>query len=162
MTPDEFKALRAKLHGERKGPKKPRENPERSLQITTMSYLAYALPDVLAFHVENEGKTSLAAGALAKKMGKMPGVADILLFWFPHHAAIELKAPDGKLSPAQVIWRDRWIATGGLYALCRTLPEVEAAVKSWGLKPKYQTPLANTQSGKQMRQYAMVDAFRPI
>ncbi len=150
-----------------------RKNEERSLQITSKSYFDWALPDVLAFHCSNESyfgenrESAIIQMALLKKQGFLPGVPDWLLFWHcPMYglrfAAIELKIGRNDLSESQIKFRDRWIKVGGIYAVCRSMDEIETTIKDWGLKPKYKTPLANERSGRQMQQMAMIDAFMPL
>lgn len=157
-----------------------RSSEERSLQITSKTWFDWALPDVLAIHVPNEAffgedrQAAIIQMSLLKKQGFMPGVADWLLFWqqrdytpdpllyIPYHGAIELKIGSGQLSESQIKFRDKWKATGGLHAVCRSMNEIETTVKSWGLQPKYKTPVVNTESGRQMRQYAIFEAFRPL
>lgn len=158
-----------------------RNSEERSLQITSKSWLDWSLPDVLAFHPANEmyiGKDREAAiiqMSLLKKQGFLPGLSDWFLFWSEDlmqrygvpriiqiGAVIELKIGSGKLSDSQIAFRNRWVATGGLHAICRSMEEIESTVKSWGLKPKYPVPLANVESKRQMRQFASFDAFKPL
>lgn len=158
-----------------------RKSEERSLQITSKSWFDWSLPDVLAIHVANEvyfGEDrdgAVIQMSLLKKMGFLPGTTDWLLFWIARNiangdpfnnnvsmrAAIELKI-DTELSPKQKEFRDKWVKTGGLYAECRSMKEIEAAVKGWGLKPKYPIPIANAESRRQMRQYAAFDMFKPL
>lgn len=153
-----------------------RENPERDLQIAVVQYFRWALPDVLFFHPANERATSLAYGALLKKMGVLAGVPDLLLFWkrvqmdnnmgveyeAPIRAALELKSSAGNLSVKQREFQLKWLNSGGLYALCRTMQEVEQAVKSWGLQPKYPAPRLIKNAGKYMRQSAMFEFQKPL
>lgn len=169
-------------------PKK-RDNYERSLQITSKQWFDYALPDVFGYHVANEmflGEDREAAVrqiALLKKQGYLAGVHDWMLFWkqdlrltvppmifelYPvpkiitRCAAVELKSPGKNLTPSQEVFRDRWIAIGGLHAVCWNMDDIEAACISFGLKPKYQTPVALERSGRQMSQFAMMDFNRPL
>lgn len=156
-------------------------NEERSLQIASKQWFDYALPQVFGFHVANEvflGRDKQAAiiqMSLLKKQGFLSGVSDWLLFWkedlYPKYgiqrtimvgAAIELKIGSNKLSDNQVKFRDRWTSIGGLHAMCKSMTEIESAVRLWGLTPKYATPLANERVGRQMKQMVMVDAFMPL
>lgn len=148
--------------------KKKRKDYERKLQIACKQWFDWALPDVLAFHSPQEffggadRERAIIQVSLLKKQGFMAGVADWLMFWRGQKGAIELKSIGGKLSESQEIWRDKWIKTGGLYAKCDSMPQVEEAVKSWGLKPLYPAPRVLVQTGKQMAQNAMFEWQKPL
>lgn len=94
-----------------------------------------------------------------KAFGVIRGIPDLLLFFGtveqPKFGAIELKSAKGKLSEYQVGFKEQWERRGGLYAICRTVAEVEDAVVSWGLKPSFRGPkyLSNNTT-KQMRMMA--------
>lgn len=164
MNLEEYKKLAAKDIDARKK----RKADERALQITSKQWFDFSLPNVLAFHIPNGsyfGKDRQAAiiqMALLKKMGFLPGAPDWILTWPEGKGALELKFADGRLSENQIKFKDRWIKSGGLYGVCRSMEEIEAAVKSWNLKPLYKTPPTNEGGGKYMRQFAYFDAMRPI
>ena len=145
-----------------------RDNYERSLQITSKQWFDASLPDVLAFHVSNESffgedrERAIIQMSMLKKQGFLPGVSDWLLFWPKRRAAIELKTATGKLSESQERFRDRWTATGGGFAVCRTMEDIDEAVRGWGLVPKYPVPRAYERSKRQMEQYAAFEFFRPL
>lgn len=79
-----------------------RNRPEQALQIATASYLDLALPeDAVWFHPPNGGARSKAEAGIFKAMGVKAGVPDIIIIWRGRVIAIELKAPNGRLSTAQ-------------------------------------------------------------
>ena len=113
--------------------RKRRARPEQALQQAVVKFLTLALdPAVIWFHPANE-----QAGELARKIGKgmgvKPGTPDLIFLWYEGHAAIELKVPGKDLSVAQSNWRDAYEKTGGLYAVCRSVEQVEGIMRVWKL-----------------------------
>ena len=103
---------------------------EDSLQIAVMSYIRLQYPDVLAFHVANERKTSPMAGAKLKKKGVLAGVADVLIFRYKENPgnfekhpqrcglAIELKVGKNKQTPSQLKFQQMITAEKWQYHVC--------------------------------------------
>ena len=78
---------------------------EQLIQVEVMQHIADRYPDVLAFHVANERKSSKQQGAMLKRMGVLKGVSDIIIMeprGGYHGAVIELKAKKGRPSSEQV------------------------------------------------------------
>ena len=73
-------------------------------------------------------------GATLKRKGVRAGVAD-LHFVLPggRLGCIELKAEKGKQTPTQVEFQTNIASKGALYAVCKSLPEVEGTLKGWGV-----------------------------
>lgn len=116
------------------------KRPEQELQKAVYKYICYAAPKVLCFHVPNGGKRSKVEASIFKAMGVVPGVADLLLFYkradfclFPEMAAIELKAGKGYLTEHQEAFKDKWLDLGGKWSCCRSIDDVEEALKLWGV-----------------------------
>ena len=110
-----------------------RAQPEAALQKSVAIMLRLKYPKLLWFHVPN---SSIGPVQWRKKLADMwvrAGVPD-LVFIFPggHIGLIELKAPKGgTLSDAQKGFRDAAVARGALWAVCRTLGEVDRLVGAW-------------------------------
>ncbi len=99
--------------------RKRRKQPEGQIAESLVRWFAFAyagfgLPDSrLLVHVPNEGsktsKIDYIRGARLKRMGKVAGVSDYILF-VPrgqyHGLCLELKAPKGKASLQQIEWMD--------------------------------------------------------
>jgi hypothetical protein len=105
---------------------------EELLQRSVVELLAlYAGRGLLAFaHVPNgEYRTPGVAGRL-KAMGTIPGVPDLLV-WLPGSMSfgIELKAGRGRLSADQVQWHSTLSSLGHRVYVCRSIDEVEAALR---------------------------------
>ena len=80
------------------------EGSEDAFQCSAMQYLRVCYPDVLAFHVANERRTSIQAGAMLKRKGVLSGVPDVLIINNNENFngfAIELKKKGGRLQPSQ-------------------------------------------------------------
>lgn len=107
--------------------------PEQKLHIGVASFLKVALPPgVIWFHVPNGGKRSKPEAALLKAMGARAGVPD-LAFVLPNGQAafIELKADGGRLSEAQLDFRDDAMALRCGYEVCTSIEEVERTLRRW-------------------------------
>jgi hypothetical protein len=92
-----------------------------------------AKPDVLWLHVPNGGKRDKIGAAILKSMGTLAGAAD-LLFWHQGNAfALELKAPGGRLSEAQLEFLARFNDAGGHTAVAEGLDRAIAVLEAWGI-----------------------------
>jgi hypothetical protein len=109
------------------------KRPEQELHRAAYNYIRYAAPSILCFHVPNGGKRSVIEAAIFKSMGVLPGVADLILSWKDGKGAIEFKAGNGKQTDHQIAFHKKWVDLGGKYALCRSLDEVQDALKRWGV-----------------------------
>jgi hypothetical protein len=111
--------------------------PEQVLHQAVAGYLAAVLAPEVVWTTIGHGGGGRVRGALLKSMGVLPGVPDIYLTWntyalcVPRTGFIELKAAKGRLSPAQEAFRERVMAFGHSWALCRDLLAVQAALKLW-------------------------------
>ena len=117
------------------------KQPEATLQAASARFLELKLPkSFLAIHVPNGAQ--LAKPWHAKRLkaqGMRPGCPDWLIIGrapqdaFAYAWALELKAPGSYLSPAQKAFHKRLEACGVPVAICRSLEEIEAALKGWGI-----------------------------
>lgn len=114
-----------------------RNQPEAALHRAVVQHLERrAKPGVLWFHVPNGGKRDARAGAMMKRLGLRPGVADILLFragqnGFVDAFALELKAARGRPTETQLQFGHDWEAVNGFYCLAYGLNEALAALEAW-------------------------------
>lgn len=112
-----------------------RAQPESLLQQAVIKLLQYRYPkNVLFFSVPNEGARTQANASRLKAMGMLAGVSDILVFWKDGMGAIELKAGKNTLTETQKAFKQRWIALGGEYEVCRSLDDVIHALELWGVQ----------------------------
>lgn len=76
-----------------------RGNPEAQIQRAIIDRLRFH--GVLVMHVPNAGKRSAIAGRRLKSEGMRPGWPDLAAYQHGRHALLEVKAPGGRVSPAQ-------------------------------------------------------------
>lgn len=118
--------------------RKPNRHIEDDLTAAVAELLRYSIhPELkdLWSHIPSGGQRSAKAGAKLKSFGTARGWPDFL-FLAPMTlggpAGMELKTPDGKLNPYQVIFRDALISAGYRWAVCRSMGEAIAQLKEWG------------------------------
>lgn len=85
-------------------------------------------------HVPNGGSRNKIEAANLKRMGVIPGVADLMIVPEGGRAHwLEVKSETGKQSPAQKAFAATMEALGSPYAVVRSVDEAEAALKGWGI-----------------------------
>jgi hypothetical protein len=115
-------------------PRAPRNNEEARLQAAVMAYLAWALPaNAIANHSPGEGKRTRRAQGDLRRSGYQAGWPDIEVIYNGRSCFIELKAKRGVLSAAQREMQRRLIYCGSEVCLCRSVPEVEQALREIGI-----------------------------
>lgn len=89
----------------------------------------YTLPH----HSPNGGKRSKSDGDLFKSLGTRAGFPDLFFLHEGLAYAIEVKthAKGSKMSTEQIEFRDRWLASGGFYAVCRSIDDAREALSEW-------------------------------
>lgn len=101
---------------------------EHRIQVAIMEFLERALPSsCMAFAVPNGGKRDRVSGAILKREGVKPGVPDICIMRSGGYAAlIEVKTATGRLSNAQIEFRD-WCGRNDVpFAVVRGVGDVQA------------------------------------
>ena len=111
-----------------------RRSPEAAIQRAVIEHLRLrAKPDVLWLHVPNGERRDKITGAKLKRMGVVPGTAD-LLFWHRGNSfALELKAPGGRLTDMQLEFAARFADAGGHSAVAESIDRALACMEAWGL-----------------------------
>lgn len=111
-----------------------RRRPEQELQIQVAAFLDVALKPPTIWTAFPAGGGGRVRGAFLKAMGLKAGWADLFVF-HPHvvNVALELKAERGQQSPEQRKFGIAWMATGGIYHVCRSLDEVEGFLRGVGI-----------------------------
>src|SRR6056297_3037356 len=110
-----------------------RRTPEADLQRAVVTALRFALPpSAILHHCANEvteaGPRGSKRQAILVGMGVYPGFADLMVLCDGRVLFLELKAPKGRLSPAQVGFRDAVLAQGHAWALVRSLDDALGAL----------------------------------
>ncbi len=127
-----------------------RAQTEHALQAAVSAYLNVALPDDCWFTSIDHANHSAIRGAMLKRRGVRPGLPDVCVLagGCGNYCArprgtchglfigIELKAKAGRLSPEQVACHARIRAAGGEVIVCRSVEEVESALRSLGVPLK--------------------------
>jgi hypothetical protein len=126
--PSKVADLRKFSRGER------RRRPEAQLHAAVVEHLRLrAEPDVLWLHCPNGERRDKITGAKLKRMGVVPGTAD-LLFWHRGNSyALELKSLGGRLSDAQLEFLARFNDAGGHSTVAEGLDRAIAVLEAWGL-----------------------------
>jgi hypothetical protein len=121
------------------------DDPEQRLQVAVVTYLTYALPPAYLWTADASGaRVGMQTAIKLKNAGVKRGNPDIRIL-FPSAVTryIEVKAGTG-LSAEQIAFRDFCQATGrDIWALARTVEDVDAALRRWGVTPKCPVEKAN-------------------
>lgn len=111
-------------------------HPEQILQVNLMAWLEHEYPEARksTIHIANERRTSMQQGKLLKKMGVMPGVADLFIGVSRgtfHGAWIELKEGKGKPSQAQKEFLARMMVNGYFCACVTGLDAAKEVIRQY-------------------------------
>lgn len=112
----------------------PKKHYEDDLQRDVMQFIRLQYPHIISFHCPNGGKRGAREAARLKRQGVLAGVSDILLYWQDGYGAIELKYGNNDMSKPQSYFAERLLKFGGKFAVCRSVDEVKATLKAWGVK----------------------------
>jgi len=107
--------------------------PEADLQRAVVRALRIALPRTAIIHhcaneVTEPGPRGARRQAILVGMGVHAGFADLMILCDGKVLFLELKAPKGRLRPAQEAFRDAVLAQGFGWALVRSLDDALGAV----------------------------------
>lgn len=137
MKPSWYTGPHAGTNNKRSGGK-PRAKPraiEHKTQVALMDYLALAAkPDIYYFAIPNQSNRHISNAAKMKAEGVRAGSPD-LCFMLPEGrvAWLEMKSPDGTLSPAQKQFRDRALRLDHQWGMARSLYEAIPLLTQWGV-----------------------------
>jgi hypothetical protein len=113
---------------------KRRRNLEQSIQKAVLRYLALCgVSDLFCFHVPNGGKRGRIEAAILKSMGVRAGVPDLVLIRAGLAYCLELKAPLGRLTPAQRAAHLELRKAGATVGVAHGLDAAIEQLKRWGL-----------------------------
>ena len=106
---------------------------EQRLHIACVSFLRQAAPDLAFFHPANGGYRTPREAALFKALGVRAGVPDLCLILAPEGRAafIEFKSAQGRPSAAQTEFAGLCDRSGALWAVARSLGDLEAILLRW-------------------------------
>ena len=90
--------------------------------------------DIPVIHIANERQSSVQYGSILKRMGVMPGVADL---FFPRGTGnipgmwIEMKSAKGKVSPLQAKFLCQMVNEGYVCYICYSAEEAIMRIKAF-------------------------------
>jgi len=94
-------------------------------------------PGVVWWHTNNNiggrGRKFYVQGAIAKSLGVRAGVSDIVALYQSRFFALELKAPGGRPSAAQLEFIADVEAAGGFTCIAEGVDQAIKALESWQL-----------------------------
>lgn len=116
---------------------------EDDIQIAIVDYLTLLAParGFIFFHVPNQalGKALSRGGlirmARLKRMGLLPGVADLVIDICGRAHYLEVKRKKGKPSESQVEFRHACEANGSPYEIAHSFDEAVKIFQKWGIAP---------------------------
>jgi len=111
------------------------KNAEARVQAQFLEFFKLAIPDVLVFHVDNGGAVTPSQAARRKWQGVVAGIPDLVLV-IPGGQVrfVEVKTPGGAGLSADRTRIHEWLsANGNPPAICRTLQDVQNALKAWNI-----------------------------
>lgn len=120
-----------------------RRHDEDDLQEVVAQFLRLALPaDVLFMAIPNGGFRIKKEMARLKRMGVLPGAADLFLVYRGLTYFLEMKTPDGVMSQVQREFQRRCKELGIPYEVARSLDDVERVLRMWGVPLRATTAAA--------------------
>lgn len=116
----------------------PRRSPEADIQRAILRYLGATLPHGFILHHSPNGGMLKGEVGRSRGLGTKPGWPDLQVVGrteagAPFTGYIEVKAPNGRLSPEQADIRDRLLDCGYPVAVARSVDDVRDLVRAWGL-----------------------------
>jgi len=112
----------------------PKPPSEYDFHRSVVGYLSKALDrNAMFFHSPNGGYRYATEAARLKSMGVIAGLPDVGVVYDGRIAWLELKAKRGRISAAQAYCHARLTEAGTPVSVCRSLDDVEAALKAAGI-----------------------------
>ena len=106
---------------------------EDALHAAVAQLLDVALLPPVVWTAFPAGGGGAARGGRLKHLGLKAGFPDIFLIHHGHTFGIELKTAKGRLLPSQKIMHPILEGAGMRIAVCRSVDDVLAALRGWGL-----------------------------
>jgi hypothetical protein len=111
-----------------------RRRPEQVIQRSIVQHLrCRGARGAVWWHVPNGGYRRPAEAKIMAGLGVRAGVADICAVHDSRFYALELKAPGGRSTAAQIAFRDEINAAGGFAAEAAGIDAALRCLESWGL-----------------------------
>jgi hypothetical protein len=111
-----------------------RAQPEEQLQMAVCKFLAHALEgNSMFFAVPNGGLRSRTEAIRLKATGVIAGVCDLFVVNDGRLIGLELKAPKGRVSDAQLYCHERLRRARVPVTVCRSIEDVIVALTAAGV-----------------------------
>jgi len=108
--------------------------PEQEIQRAVFQHIRQrGVPGLVAWHTPNGGKRKPIEAAIFKSIGVRAGVSDVILVHKGKIYALELKAPGGRATEAQMQFLSDIDAAGAFTAMPASLDAALATLEAWGL-----------------------------
>ena len=112
-------------------------NAEARIQAAIVEWVRTVAPDVLVYAVPNGGLRTKAEAALLRWTGTLAGVPDLAVVAAGGRVYhMEVKTPDGRVSPEQRALMMRLTALGAGVAVVRSIDDVRTAFAAWGISTR--------------------------
>lgn len=114
------------------------DRPEQQIQKAVVAHLRQrGVPGLVFWHTPNNvhggRRRDHIAGAIHKGMGARAGVSDLVAFHRGKFFALELKAPGGRPTEAQLAFIADIEREGGFTCIAEGLDRALAVLEQWGL-----------------------------
>lgn len=110
------------------------KRPEQDIHRSVVAHLkSRAMPGVFFFHSPNGGKRNAIEAKIFKGLGVRAGIPDVLIFYRAQIFGLELKAGNGRVSPAQLATMNDMEVAGARVAVARSLDEALITLEYWGV-----------------------------
>lgn len=108
---------------------------EHRLQQACAAFLSAVLPrDCYWTSVDaGQGAMNIRAAQMRKARGVKAGFCDMLVVWRGGFYGLELKATNGRVSDIQQTTHAQIREAGGQVSVCRSIEDVERALRHWGI-----------------------------
>jgi len=111
-----------------------RRDLESPIQAAIVEFVRAGYPSALLFSVPNGGgKLAKATAAKLKWTGLYAGIPDLIITWPGDWGLIEVKSPDGVLSPEQRDAHALLRGQGHKVAVVRSVDDTENILALWGV-----------------------------
>lgn len=108
--------------------------PEQQIQRAVVQHLKVrGVAGLVFIHVPNGGKRKPIEAAIFKGIGVRAGASDLLLWQGGKSFALELKAPGGRPTEAQLEFIADMQQAGAFTCICEGLDPALRVLESWGL-----------------------------
>lgn len=111
-----------------------RAHVEDDLQTNLVTHLQIrGVRGLVFWHTPNGGRRNKREAGRLKAMGVRPGVSDLILFHEGRLYALELKAPGGRPSDAQIQFMNDIEDAGAIVEMCTGLDAALRTLEAWNL-----------------------------